>query len=136
MLFPFFVLFLFGFLFLLIIIFRIVEPAYMMVFNKPLYLYFYMFPKKLSISQKQILVNEFPFYKKLSDRRKIYFEHRVKEFISYYQFIGKEELSVTDEMRIIIAGTYTLLTFGMRDYLIDLFKTIIIYPSVYYSNTN
>lgn len=136
MLFPFFVLFLFGFLFLVIIIFRIVEPAYMMVFNKPLYLYFYLFPKKLTTNQRQILGNEFPFYKKLSDRRKIYFEHRVKEFITYYQFKGKEELSVTDEMKIIIAGTYTMLTFGMRDYLVDLFKTIIIYPSAYFSNAN
>ena len=136
MLFPFFVLLLFGFLFLVIIIFSIVEPAYMMVFNKPLYLYFYLFPKKLDINQRQILGNEFPFYKKLSDRRKIYFEHRVKEFLDHYQFVGKEELSVTDEMKILIAGTYTMLTFGLRDYLIDLFKTIIIYPSAYFSNAN
>jgi Mlc titration factor MtfA (ptsG expression regulator) len=69
----------------------------------------------------------------LSDRKKIYFEHRVKEFINHYQFVGKEELLVTDEMKVVIAGTYTMLTFGMRDYLIDLFKTIIIYPSVYFS---
>jgi hypothetical protein len=136
MLFPFFVLLLFGILFLIIVIFRIIEPAYMMVFNKPLYLYFYLFPKKLSINQKQILVNEFPFYKKLSNRKKIYFEHRVKGFINHYQFIGKEELLVTDEMKVIIAGTYIMLTFGMRDYLIDLFKTIIIYPSIYFSNRN
>ena len=136
MLFLFFVLLLFGFLFLVIIIFRIVEPAYMMIFNKPLYLYFYLFPKKLTTNQRQILVNEFPFYKKLSDREKIYFEHRVKEFIDYYQFECKEELSVTDEMKIMISGVYTMLTFGMRDYLIDLFKTIIIYPSAYFSNAN
>lgn len=133
MVFQFFVLLLFGALLLIVIVFRIIEPAYMMVFNKPLYLYFYLFPKKLSISQKQVLLNEFPFYKKLSDRKKIYFEHRVKEFINHYQFIGKEELLVTDEMKVVIAGTYTMLTFGMRDYLIDLFKTIIIYPSVYFS---
>lgn len=136
MLFQFFVLLLFGALFLVVIIFRIIEPAYVMIFNKPLYLYFYLFPKKLTINQKQILINEFPFYGKLSDRKKIYFEHRVKEFINHYQFVGKEELLVTDEMKVVIAGTYTLLTFGMRDYLIDLFKTIIIYPSVYFSNAS
>jgi Mlc titration factor MtfA (ptsG expression regulator) len=113
-----------------------VEPTYMMVFNKPLYLYFYLFPKKLTGNQRQILVNEFPFYKKLSERRKIYFEHRVKGFLNHYQFIGKEELSVTDEMKIIISCTYTMLTFGMRDYLIDFFKTIVIYPSAYFSNAN
>lgn len=136
MVFSFLILLLFGSLLLVFVFFRIIEPAYMMVFNKPLYLYFYLFPEKLTVGQKQILVNEFPFYRKLSDRKKIYFEHRVKEFINHYRFVGKEELLVTDEMKIVIAGTYTMLTFGMRDYLVDLFKTIIIYPSVYFSNAS
>ncbi len=134
MVFTFFVLLLFGVLLLAFIVFRIIEPAYMMVFNKPLYLYFYLIPKKLTANQKQILEKEFLFYRKLSSRKKIYFEHRVKEFVTHYRFVGKEEILVTDEMKMIIAGTYTMLTFGMRDYLIDLFKTIIIYPSVYFSN--
>lgn len=126
----------FGILFLLLILFRIVEPTYMMIFNKPLYLYLYPFPKKLTINQRQILEKEFPFFMRLPDKKKIYFEHRVKEFINHYQFVGKENLLVTDEMRIMIAGTYVMLTFGMRDYLIDLFKTILIYPSAYFSNIN
>lgn len=136
MYFQYLVIFIFVFLILMNIVFKVIEPVYMTIFNKPLYLYFYLFPKKLSLNQKQILEKEFPFYERLSDRKKIYFEHRVKEFIQYYQFIGKEELLVTDEIKTIIAGTYTLLTFGMRDYLIDLFKTIVIYPSVYFSNVN
>jgi MtfA peptidase len=136
MMFQYFVLFLFGVFSLIVIIFRVIEPVYMMVFNKPLYLYFYLFPKKLSANQRQILEKEFPFYMRLSSKKKIYFEHRVKEFINHYQFVGKENLLVTDEMKVLIAGTYTLLTFGMRDYLIDLFTTIIIYPSVYFSTAN
>lgn len=126
----------FGILFLLLILFRIVEPTYMMIFNKPLYLYFYPFPKKLSLKQKLILTQEFPFYKMLSNKKKIYFEHRVKSFLNHYQFIGKEEILVTEEMKIIIVGTYIMLTFGMRHYLINLFKAIIIYPNAYFSNTN
>ncbi|WP_281336507.1 zinc-dependent peptidase [Flavobacterium eburneipallidum] len=136
MVFQFLVLSLFGFLFLLVIIFRIVEPAYILIFNKPLYLYFYLIPKKLTSHQKQILEKEFPFYKKLPSKKKIYFEHRVKSFITQYKFIGKEELVITDEIKITIAGTYIQLTFGMRDYLIGLFKTIVVYPKVYYSNAN
>jgi Mlc titration factor MtfA (ptsG expression regulator) len=136
MVFPFLVLIYFGIVFLLLILYRIVEPTYMMIFNKPLYLYLYPFPKKLTLTQKQILEKEFPFFKKLSDRKKVYFEHRIKEFLNHYQFIGKEELLITDEMKIIIAGTYIMLTFGMRHYLINLFKVIIIYPSVYFSNFN
>ena len=131
-----FVLLYLGILFLVLIVFRIVEPTYMMIFNKPLYLYFYPFPKKLTPNQKQILAQEFPFFKKLSNTKKIYFEHRVKSFLAHYQFIGKEEILVTDEMKIVIAGTYIMLTFGMRHYLINLFRAIIIYPSAYFSNAN
>ena len=108
----------------------------MLIFNKPLYLYLYLFPKKLTLTQKQILEKEFLFFKKLSNKKKIYFEHRVKTFLEHYKFIGKEEVEVTDEMRVIIAGTYIMLTFGMRHYLISLFKTIIIYPSAYFSNSS
>lgn len=131
-----FVLLYLGILFLVLVVFRILEPTYMMIFNKPLYLYFYPFPKKLTPNQKQILVQEFPFFKKLSNTKKIYFEHRVKSFLAHYQFIGKEEILVTDEMKIVIAGTYIMLTFGMRHYLINLFRAIIIYPSAYFSNAN
>ena len=136
MVFPFFVLLLFGFVLLTVLVFRIIEPTYMLIFHKPLYLYFYLYPKKLTSEQRQILSTEFPFYNQLSDRKKTYFEHRVKEFIKHYQFVGKEELLITDKMKIIIAGTYIMLTFGMRHYLINLFKVIIIYPSVYFSNFN
>jgi Mlc titration factor MtfA (ptsG expression regulator) len=136
MVFQFFVLLFFGVLSIIVIICKIIEPGYMMIFNKPLYLYFYPIPKKLQANQKLILEKEFPFYVKLSNKKKAYFEHRVKSFISYYSFVGKEEMAVTDEMKIMIAGTYVMLTFGMRDYLIDLFKIILIYPSVYFSTSS
>ena len=130
--FQFFVLVFFVVLFLLIIIYRVVEPVYMLFYNKPLYIYWYPFPKKLKINELQFLESSFPFYSKLSAKRKIYFEHRTKEFISNYQFLGNE-IVVTEQMKILIAGTYVMLTFGMRDYLTVLFDKIIIYPSNYYS---
>ncbi|MFV7234548.1 zinc-dependent peptidase [Flavobacterium sp. ZB4R12] len=126
---------LFGILFLLIIIFRVVEPAYVFFFNKPLYIHWYPISKKLKSNQRQILVNDFPFYNRLSPKRKMYFEHRVKEFIANYQFIGNE-IVITEQMQMLIAGTYVMLTFGMRNYLVSLFAKIIIYPSSYYSTVN
>jgi len=108
----------------------------MMIFNKPLYIHFYPFPKKLTENQKQILEKEFSFFRRLTKKKKVFFEHRVATFIKQYQFIGKEEILVTDEMKITIAATYVSLTFGMRHYLIGLFNKIIIYPSAYFSTTN
>lgn len=110
----------------------VIEPAYALIFNKPLYLYWYPVPKKLKPSQKLILEKEFPFYKKLSNKRKIYFEHRVKSFLQYYQFLGND-IQITEEMKVIIAGTYIMLTFGIRQYLVPLFQKIIVYPSRYFS---
>lgn len=122
-------------IFLVIIVVRIVEPAYVLIFNKPLYLYFYPIPKKLDLSQKFILNNEFSFYRRLSDKKKRYFEHRVKAFLQTYKFIGKG-ISITQEMRIIVAGTYVALTFGMRHYLVKRFDKIVIYPAQYFSTVN
>ena len=132
---QFFISVLFGTLFLLLLIFKVVEPAYVLLYNKPLYIHWYPFYKKLRSSQRQILINDFPFYNRLSPKRKMYFEHRVMEFIANYQFTGKE-IFITEDMQILIAGTYVMLTFGMRNYLIRLFDKIIIYPSSYFSTVN
>lgn len=110
-----------------------VEPAYVLIVNKPLYIHWYPVPKKIKPSQKLLLEREFSFYRKLSDKRKVYFEHRVKSFISNYRFHGKG-IEITEEMIVITAGTYVMLTFGMRFYLTPLFRDIIIYPDQYESS--
>lgn len=126
---------LFGTFFLVLLIFRVVEPTYVFLFNKPLYVHWYPFTKKLRPSERQILADDFHFYNRLSPKRKMYFEHRVKDFLKHYEFIGKE-IEISEQMQMLIAGTYVMLTFGMRKYLITLFDKIIIYPSSYYSTVN
>lgn len=120
----------------LIILKLIAEPLYMLTFRKPLYIHYYPFPRKLTESQKQILRDEFAFYKNLTEKRKIYFEHRTSTFLSKYQFIGNDISVEDDSMKMIIAGTYIMLTFGMRQYLTTVFDKIIIYPNIYYSTVN
>lgn len=126
---------LFGILAFRVIVFRIIEPTYVLFFKKPLFLYIYPFLKKLDDNQKQVLEKEFPFYRSLSIKKKHYFEHRVNGFIRKYEFIGKD-IVVTEEMRMLIAGTYVMLTFGMRNYLVNQFSRILIYATNYYSTTN
>jgi len=113
-----------------------VEPIYAFFFRKPIYVHFYPFPSKLTLAQLHVLHNEFDFYKKLSPKQKVYFEHRVATFINKYAFYGKEGLQVTDQMKVLIAATAIMLTFGMRNYLFTIINKIIIYPDVYYSNMN
>jgi Mlc titration factor MtfA (ptsG expression regulator) len=117
------------------IVFLIVEPAYVLLYNKPLWVHGNLFPKPVTVEQRKILSQNFSFYNRLTPKNKRYFEHRINKFVSNYQFIG-HEIDITDEVIILISGTYVMLTFGMRNYLSDLFRKILIYPTVYYSTLN
>ncbi|RAJ14582.1 zinc-dependent peptidase [Olleya aquimaris] len=123
-------------LFVLYRIYLIVEFQFVSKFKKPLYNHFYLRLKKLSPAQNFILKNEFSFFKKLSPKNQTYFEHRVAQFISKHQFIGKDNLQITDQMKVLVAATATMLTFGFRRYNIKLLDKVILYPKAFYSNTN
>lgn len=113
-----------------------IEPIYAFLFRKPIYVHFYLFPKRLTLEQMVVLNNEFDFYKKLSPKQKVYFEHRVATFIEKYPFYGNESLIITEQMRVLIASTAIMLTFGMRKYLFTVIDKVIVYPDVYYSKIN
>ena len=113
--------------------FYVAEIVYLRYFKKPLIVFANISFCELDKSQIQLLKDNFQFYNQLKPRYKRYFEHRVSKFISNYEFIGRD-IDVTDEMRVTISATYVMLTFGMREYLNPLFKTILIFPDIYYSS--
>lgn len=113
--------------------FAVIEEMYMHIFKKPIYIHFYPRKKKLTPIQESILRQEFPFYKKLSLKHQGYFKHRVASFIARHEFIGKEDFVITDQVRVLVASTAVMLTFGMRRYLFEVINKVIIYPSVYMS---
>lgn len=122
-----------GVMIVLFVLRLIVEPLCVMVFNKPLYIHWYPFIKKLSLIHRDVLRKECAFYQGLSANRKVFFEHRTAVFIAKYQFFGKDNFVVTDQCKVLIAASYVMLTFGMRHYLINVFDKIIIYPQPYLS---
>ncbi|MFM2230666.1 MAG: hypothetical protein RL607_1924 [Bacteroidota bacterium] len=103
------------------------------LFGRPLRLPFRWKTKKLALSQSSLLYNYFIFYRRLSPKRRVEFEHRVAHFLEVYEFHGRD-FEITEQVRMLIAGTYVMLTFGFRDYLTDVFERVIVYPEVYYSN--
>ena len=113
--------------------FYVVEIIYLRNYKKPLVVFANISFRDLNDNQKQILRDNFHFYGRLQPRYKKYFEHRVAKFMLNYEFLGRD-ISVTDEMRVTISATYIMLTFGMREYLNPLFKTILIFPDIYYSS--
>jgi Mlc titration factor MtfA (ptsG expression regulator) len=127
--------FLLVFLGLGFVFFNIIEPIYVFFYNKPLVVHWHLLPSRISEEQRNILSQNFPFYNRLASSKKRYFEHRINKFRTKYEFIG-HEIAITDEIIMLISGTYVMLTFGMRNYLSDLFQKILIYPTVYYSTLN
>src|SRR5690606_15929784 len=115
---------------------RMIEVAYVLKYKKPFYTHFYPFLKKLNRNQKQILIDNFPFYNNLTNKQQSYFDHRVACFIKDKNFIGRDGLVITDEIMVLISATAIMLTFGFRDFYIALISKIVVYPNKFYSNTN
>ncbi len=121
-----------GFLFFL---FRLFESFYANSYNKPLYRHYFVY-KKLSENQLSILKNEFSFYNSLSDKHKRQFQHRVATFIYEKKFIGRENLQISDRIKVLIAGIGCMLSFGRKNYGYGLIEYILVYPKEFYSNVN
>jgi Mlc titration factor MtfA (ptsG expression regulator) len=116
-----FIVFLLFFGFLLVAIFKFLEYAFGLVFGKPLFVHFCPFPKKISPEALQFLKVQFPFYVRLSDKEKVYFEHRVARFLDKYEFVSREGFVITEEVKVHVVATLAMLSFGMREYLSDVF---------------
>ena len=56
-------------------------------------------------------------------------------FINDKDFIGRG-IQITEEMKILLASTAVMLTFGFRDFYIGLIQKIVVYPDKFYSKTN
>jgi len=89
--------------------------------------------RKLSRLQKEILVKEVDFYKKLNSKHQEYFEHRLSTFIRTYEFIGRNGYEVNAETKVLLGASYVMLTFGKRKYITDVFDKIIVFPDIFLS---
>ena len=116
--------------------FKFFEEIYSLKNNKPFFVFGHIFKRKLNPVQLKVLESEFLFYKKLSKKHKRYFEHRVASFIRNKSFLGRQDLNITEQMKVLVAATAVMLTFGFRKYLIDGIDQVLIYPDEYYSKIN
>jgi len=114
---------------------KLLEMGYVLKNKKPYFVHFYTFLRRLSPQQNDILKNHFIFFNKLSEKDKAFFEHRVASFINDKDFIGRG-IQITEEMKILLASTAVMLTFGFRDFYIGLIQKIVVYPDKFYSKTN
>ena len=115
--------------------FRLFETFYGNYFNKPLLRHYFVY-KKLSETQIGILNEEFSFYNSLSKKHQRQFQHRVSSFISDKEYIGREDFVITERVKVLIAATGCMLSFGRKNYSYSLIEYILVYPEEFYSNIN
>ena len=116
-------------------LFKLTENFYATTFNKPMFRNYLVY-KKLSATQLSILTKEFSFYNSLSEKHKQQFQHRVSSFISDKEFVGRENLQVSERMKVLISAMGCMLSFGRQNYKYALIDHILIYPSEFYSTIN
>ena len=116
--------------------FRVAQSAKQRAAGRPFFLHFYPFKVALNEEERDVLSREVSFYDKLNEEERKFFEYRMARFISETSFEGRDNFSITARVRTLIAATAIMLTFGMKDFNIDLVQKIIIYPSKYFSQFN
>lgn len=112
------------------------EQEYASKNKKPFFLNFFISQNKLNERQIRILEKQFTFYQRLNDKEKTTFKHRVATFIKEKEFIGRQELVIDDEIKVLISATAIMLTFGFKDYLLNIINAVIVYPESFYSKTS
>ncbi|MDQ7917610.1 zinc-dependent peptidase [Mesonia sp. MT50] len=114
----------------------LVEHLYSYFYKKPLYTHFYFRVKKLSPQHQEFLKQNFLFYTRLSTKQQRFFQHRLVTFVAHKSFEGRDDFEITEEVKLYIGATAVMLTFGMRNFLLNRLQKIIIYPDVYFSTIN
>ena len=85
----------------------------------------------------EIIQNEleqsFIYFKTLEPGLKKRFVERVYVFVKQKRFVGRQNLQITDAIRIIISACAVQVTFGLDTFTLDTFEYVVIYPDVYES---
>jgi MtfA peptidase len=81
-----------------------------------------------------VLLLEFPFFKKINEQKRKVLCQRAKEFIDGTKFIPKKGMELTSRMKILIAACSQQLTLGFKKYYeYAYFDRVIVYPEKYLS---
>ncbi|MEE4296127.1 MAG: M90 family metallopeptidase [Wenzhouxiangella sp.] len=87
----------------------------------------------LSDSQRRILEQNVPLYRKLPDNLKGRLDRHVQTFLFDKRFHGLHGLAIDEEIRLTVAGTACILLLGRDDLEFAGFTSILVYPSTFVS---
>lgn len=89
-------------------------------------------PKKivLPVSYKKILLENVAFYRSLSDKERISFEEKIKEFLGYVRITGVET-TVEDADRLLVAASAVIPIFGFPEWKYYNLREVLLYPETF-----
>jgi hypothetical protein len=91
----------------------------------------YIFPLETGV--KKYLAHYFPFYKRLSFRRKRRFELKVKSFLNSFEYKLRGNMRLTHEVRAVLGGAAARISMYLPDECFNYYTTIVLYPDFYHS---
>jgi len=96
------------------------------------------FPEYLQSPVAKEIIHEelersFIYFRNLNEELKQRFIERTAVFIEQKKFVGRQNLVITDTIRIIVSACAVQVTFGLDSFTLDTFEYIVIYPDVYES---
>jgi len=92
--------------------------------------WFQKYPPNLSEPMSAMLMNYFPFYKKLNAAQKQRFRSRTRMYAEargFYGKLGGDNESVPIDIKTIISANAAMLTFGKKDFILDPFERVFLY---------
>jgi len=89
-------------------------------------------PKPLSDSWRALLAARVPHVDRLNPELRARFEPRVMEFLGKKKFYGCNDLQVTEEMRVLIAGIAALLVLRPEARVYPNLRSVLLYPTAFW----
>lgn len=74
----------------------------------------------------------FPIFNQLPHKFKLNFSKRILNFLNQYEFVVKENAPLTNAQKVAVAANYIKITLGYKNYLINTFDKIVVYPTAQY----
>ena len=91
-----------------------------------------LFIKTSEIERITQYLQNFTYYKNLSEEGKKKFVNRLLTFMLNKEFVGGAGMFVTEEMRVLISASAIQLTFGLSKYKLESLETIVVYPDTFF----
>jgi len=106
------------------------------ILNKPPPLCFELFYRRLPSNYEQFLYRNEKYYRELSPKLQRNYGSRIMKFIDDKEFHGRGGLKLNHEIILVIASAAVKITFGLWDYKLSSFHTIIVYPDEFFSKAS